>query len=125
MKSVNIVFFSLMLCCGAVAEEGALEDVAVMALSPIDSQAVIKLPDAKMQVLKVGEKIQGINATLVQVLGDRLVFEKAPTKAGGAVEVVWLYRAEQGVSRVEYVKSLISKKMYSLKEKHLLVPARD
>lgn len=103
-KQVIATMLLAVLSSAAAAE--SLEGYTVMALSPLDERAVIKLPDNKMQVLKPGDAIDGTQATVEQVLTDRLVLEETITleSGGEGIETVWFYKAVDGRSRVERLR---------------------
>lgn len=71
-----------------------LEDLTVMALGPLDGRAVVKLPDGKMQVLKLGDTIPDTKATVQQVLTDKLVVEETIEKEGKpkVKQTVWILK---------------------------------
>lgn len=93
-----LLFWPLM-----VMADTGLDNATVLALSPYDKSVVIKLPDAEMQALTMGQSLEGIDAVLVDVLDDRAVFEEIVINESGtkAEETVWIYKAENGVSRVQ------------------------
>ena len=77
------VFFVLM---ATVVYGRNLESLTVMALAPLDGRTGVKTADGKMQVLKIGDTIPGTQATVKQVLTDRLVVEEAIDKDGRTVK---------------------------------------
>lgn len=98
----------LVLCLSApwaVAEP--LENLALLALSPVDGQAVLQLPNHKMQVLKVGESIDGTRITLRQVLNDKAIFQEVVHQnQQDRIETVWLHKAQNGASRIERINTV-------------------
>ncbi len=84
--------------------EQLIEDVVVVAISPLDKSAILRLPDRTMQVLKLGEEIPGTELQLTRILIDKLVFETRLDSgySNGANQVVWLHKAVDGISNVEY-----------------------
>ena len=96
------VLLSLCLPC-FVSAETLLDKTVVLALSPFDQHAVVKLPEQEMQALKTGQAVEGVDARLVEVLEDRAVFEEIVLGDNGlkVKETVWVYKAKQGVSRVQ------------------------
>lgn len=83
---------SLLLVCGQ-GIAAALEDFSVLILGPLDGRAVIKLPDGKMQVVGTGQTLPGTQATVKQILSDRLVVEDLLEGDPPAAQTVWLYKA--------------------------------
>ena len=87
------------------AEGSAFDGMTVMALGPVDGRAVLKLPSGKMKVLKVGDVVPGTNATVQQVLPDRLVVVDRIERAGEPTinQSVWIYKATKAgaTSRVQ------------------------
>lgn len=74
--------------------DARLEDFSVMASGPLDGRAVVKSADGKMTVLKVGDKLPGTEATLIQVLADKLVVEEMVGKPGKpkVQQTAWLLK---------------------------------
>jgi len=74
--------------------DARLEDFSVMASGPLDGRAVVKSADGKMTVLKVGDKLPGTEATLIQVLADKLVVEESVGKPGKpkVKQTAWLIK---------------------------------
>jgi hypothetical protein len=64
--------------------------IGLVALSSLDGRAVIKTPDNKMHVLKLGSVIPGTKATVTQILSDKLVVEDAE---GGTPQTVWITKS--------------------------------
>lgn len=83
---------------------GALERLTVVALAPMASRAVIKLPNGEMQVVQPGDQLPGDAITVVQVLADKLVVEERlnPSGAPALKRLAWVYQASVsgGYSRV-------------------------
>jgi hypothetical protein len=88
----------------AVWAEQTIENVTVVALSPLDKSAVVRLSGQSMQVLKPGDTINGTEWSLTQILTNKLVFEERLSAAdlNGPSRVVWLHKAVNGISEVEY-----------------------
>lgn len=77
--------FCFIVCSSCFAEANG--NVAkVMALAPQDNRAVIQTAEGKMQVLSPGDKLD--NATVMQVLTDKLVLRSAQG------EMVWLFKSK-------------------------------
>lgn len=88
----------LLLCPILGQAEDPLAQVLVLALAPLQGQAVVQGPGGTMSLVRLGEQLQGTGATLVQVLPDKLVLEEHSASAGQAPgkRLVWLYKAPQG-----------------------------
>jgi hypothetical protein len=84
--------------------EDPLARLTVLALVPVAGQAVVQGPDGSLRLVRLDDQLQGTNATLIQVLPDKLVLEeRSPGTGQGSVQrLVWLYRAAQdgGPSRL-------------------------
>lgn len=91
----------LLLLSTAVFAQQGVDRIVVVALSPLDKSAVVRLPDQGMQVLKPGDRIRGTDLSLTQVLTDKLVL-KERSDSTGTGRVVWLHKAINGSSTVEY-----------------------
>ncbi|MEJ2066268.1 MAG: hypothetical protein P8X74_23820, partial [Reinekea sp.] len=80
-------------------------------------RAVVKTAQGELQTLKIGNIVQGTDATLIDVLDDRLVFEEISTKPSGlkVKNTVWVYKFKDGVSKVQVLNHLPPKlKEYSV-----------
>jgi hypothetical protein len=77
---------------------GTLERLTVVALVPMASRAVIKLPDGEMQVVQPGDQLPGDAITVVQVLTDKLVVEERlnPSGTSALKRLAWVYQAPVG-----------------------------
>ncbi|MDX1430941.1 MAG: type II secretion system protein N [Gammaproteobacteria bacterium] len=77
------------------ASASDLSRFSVLALGPLDGRAVVKSPGGKLEVLRLGDRLEGTQATLVQVLPDRAVLEDVLVVADRAPvrELVWMYKA--------------------------------
>lgn len=95
------LFALLCLCVASLAHaEGKLEDLAIMALGPLDGRAVVKTLDGKLHVLTVGATMPGTEAKLLQILPDKLVLEDMVGKEGKPKikQTVWMNKgAKPGV----------------------------
>jgi len=86
----------LCLCFSPLAYADAkLEDFSVMALGSLDGRAVVKSADGKMHVLTVGDALPGTQATVLQVLADKLVVEESVGKEGQpkVKQTAWMLKA--------------------------------
>src|SRR5579863_130722 len=74
-----------------------LEDMSVMALGALDGRAVLKGPDGKLQVVKVGDTIAGTHAVVAQVLADKIVAKDTVVGADKApkTQTVWISKSTQ------------------------------
>lgn len=96
------LLFALLVAAVWAESAQVLSRLAVIALAPLDRQAVVKLPGGTMHLVRQGERIPETGATVVQVLPDRLVVAHR-TPASGE-EWAWIYQApaQGGFSRVIY-----------------------
>jgi hypothetical protein len=94
----------ILLYPGLGKAEDPLARLTVLALAPVAGQAVVQGPDGSLHLVRLDDQLQGTNATLVQVLPDKLVLEeRSPGTGQGPVQrLVWLYKAAQdgGPSRL-------------------------
>jgi hypothetical protein len=103
LKWATICAFPLLFAMPSEAG-GELERLTVVALAPMDSRAVIKLPDGEIQVVQPGDQVLGDAITVVQVLTDKLVVEERlnPSATPALKRLAWVYQApvSGGYSRV-------------------------
>ena len=86
-----------------------LEDLTVMALGGLDGRAVLKGPDGKLQVVKVGDTIPGTQGVVSQVLADKIVVKDTIVGADKMpkTQTVWISKPTQpgGKSAVQRMDS--------------------
>jgi hypothetical protein len=99
-----LAWIFVLLYPGLGKAEDLLARLTVLALEPVAGQAVVQGPDGSLHLVRLDDQLQGTNATLVQVLSDKLVLEeRSPGTGQGPVQrLVWLYKAAQdgGPSRL-------------------------
>ncbi len=100
-KVFSRILVVLLLVSSAAWAEQSVESVVVVALSPLDKSAVVRLSNQGMQVLKPGDTIRGTELRLTQILTDKLVLKESAGTTGSS-RVVWLHKAVNGSSAVEY-----------------------
>jgi outer membrane biosynthesis protein TonB len=104
MKRIPIILISALLipalATGTDASKQPSGDtIQVLKIAGQDQRAVIKTPDGKMQIIKVGDPI-GDNAKVVEITTGRVVIEE---KKGKESEKV-IIRLENGKQHVERLK---------------------
>jgi len=88
----------LCLCAAPLAyADSKLEDFSIMAVGPLDGRAVVKSPDGKLQVMKLGDTLPGTQAKLLQVLPDKLVVEDTVGKEGqpAVKQTAWIIKSNK------------------------------
>ena len=105
-KSITLIVGLLLLLLAAPVEsesEHALSRLAVIALAPLDGQAVVRLPRGVVHIVRQGERIPETDATVIQVLPDRLMVSHRTSTSGE--ELAWIYQAplQGGFSRVMHL----------------------
>jgi hypothetical protein len=85
-----------------VKAETVYENVVVLVLAPVDGRAVVQDHDGELHLLVVGDALPETAATVVQILGDRLVVEE-PADGPAPARRVWIYRERdaEGRARVQ------------------------
>ncbi|RLD79108.1 MAG: hypothetical protein DRJ07_12230, partial [Bacteroidetes bacterium] len=58
----------------------------------MESKAVVKHNNGKLQVVKVGDLLPESNARIVQILTDRIVVKHQTLSEKTAQETVWIYK---------------------------------
>lgn len=91
LLKLGLLFSLLFISSQLIAAE--LDEFSVLILGPLDGRAVVKLPDGKMQVIGKGENLPGTQATVKQILKDRLVLEDKVKGDTPELQTVWLYKA--------------------------------
>jgi hypothetical protein len=77
-----------------------IETVQLLKISGSDERAVIKTPDGKLVVIKVGDVIGNQNGKITEIAAGRVVVEE---KVGRETETV-IFRLEGGKQRIERIK---------------------
>src|SRR5690242_8977337 len=80
----------------------AYENVVVLVLAPVDGRAVVQGQEGDLHLLTVGDALPETEATVVQILDDRLVVEE-PAAGPSPGRRVWIYRERdaEGRTRVQ------------------------
>ncbi len=81
------------------AEDEILESIHILKIVEKDKRALIKLPDGRNQVLKVGDSI-GENGNVIEIVEGRVVIEE---RTDQGVEII-IIRFEKGKQMVERIK---------------------
>lgn len=77
----------------------SLETLQILKISPQDERAVIKTPDGKMHVIKLGDAV-GDSGKVMEIAKDRVVIEERSEKGQETI----VFRLEDGKQRVERIK---------------------
>ena len=77
----------------------SVDTMQVLKIAPQDGRAVIKMPDGKTQIIKVGDPI-GDRAKVIEISKDRVIFEETKDKE---IEKV-IIRLENGKQRIERIR---------------------
>jgi hypothetical protein len=89
----------------SVAGTNKLDSIIVTELGPAEGTAVVRLPDGKAQLVKLGDRIPGTDATVVQVSDDKIVVEdmNGTTRDRFVKQIVWIYKspASDGKSKIQ------------------------
>jgi len=90
MKTLTIAICIFLALAARAESSGAdpFDSLSIMALGALDGRAVVKTADNKMHVLKLGDVIPGTQATVSQILGDKLVVEDVVEN--GLKQTVWI-----------------------------------
>jgi len=83
------------------AQEVTVESIHILRIIEQDEKAMIKVPDGRMQILKVGDSV-GRNGKVIEIVEGRIVIEEEIDKG---VETV-IIRFENGKQRVERIRKI-------------------
>ena len=81
------------------AQEITVESIHILRIIEQDEQAMIKLPDGRMHILKVGNSI-GKNGKVIEIVEGRIVIEERTDKGSETV----IIRFENGKQRIERIR---------------------
>ena len=102
-KIVIIVFSALLIPLLAAAKDASkqlsVDSIQVLKIAGQDERAVIKAPDGKMQIIRIGDPI-GDHANVIEISAGRVVIEE---KKGNETEKV-IVRLIEGKQMVERLK---------------------
>lgn len=104
--SIRVIFLILgLLFPGLAAAENplssiSLEAIRLLRIAPSDERAVIKTPDGKLKVIKVGDVIGNKDGHVIEIAAGRVVIEE---KVGREIERV-IIRLEGDKQRMERIK---------------------
>ncbi len=100
----------------------SIDSIQLLKISPQDGRAIIKMPDGKMQIIKVGDEMQSDQRStnsgrqkgiqkVIEITKGRVVFEENTEKG---IETV-IIRLENGKQRTERIKKTLDKQPVILK----------
>ncbi|HEY6011348.1 MAG TPA: hypothetical protein VIX18_07765 [Nitrospirota bacterium] len=97
-----ILIFAILFPCAIAAKERAkpvsVDTIQVIKIAAQDERAVIKAPDGKMQVIKVGDLI-GDQGKVLEITGNRIVIEEKNNRETEKV-IIRLIDGEQKIERL-------------------------
>jgi hypothetical protein len=104
MKRIGIIIISALMIPAIASGKDAPKQLSVDAIQVLkiagqDERAVIKTPDGKMQIIKVGDPI-GEHAKVTEITQDRIVIEEKKDKDTETV----IIRLENGKQHVERIR---------------------
>ena len=99
--SISIwAIFVLAVSVGEIkAQEITVESIHILRIIEQDEKAMIKLPDGRMHILKVGDSI-GKGGKVIEIVEGRIVIEQKTDKG---IETV-IIRFENGKQRIERIR---------------------
>jgi hypothetical protein len=80
---------------------GSIDDIRIVKISPQDKTAVIKSPEGRIQIIKVGDLV-GPNGEVIEIIESRIVIEE---KTETGLETV-IIRMEDGKQRIERIRKM-------------------
>ena len=83
---------------GEAVNTGSIDTVQVLKISSQDERAVIRTPDGKLQLIKVGDPIGGYGK-VVEIASDRVVTE-AKRKEDNEKVIIRLINGQQKIERL-------------------------
>jgi hypothetical protein len=96
---LSIIFLPFIVSANESTTTVSVDTIQVLKIAGQDERAVIKTPDGKMQIIKVGDPI-GDHARVIEIVSGRVVIEE---KKGKESEKV-IIRLENGKQQVERLK---------------------
>ena len=99
--SISILaMFILAVSVGEIrAQEITVESIHILRIIEQDEKAMIKLPDGRMHILKVGDSI-GKKGRVIEIVEGRIVIEERTEKGPETV----IIRFENGKQRIERIR---------------------
>jgi hypothetical protein len=72
-------------------------------LEPLDQRIVVKLPNNKMQVLKIDDQLGDSQAVVKEIFAEKIILEELTTTPSGdkVKQKVIMHKARNGRSRIE------------------------
>ena len=83
------------------AQEITVEGIQIVRILDQDEKAMIKLPDGRMHILKVGDSV-GKNGKVIEIVEGRIVIEERAEKGPETV----IIRFENGKQRIERIRKI-------------------
>lgn len=98
---VLVALISLVTSARGQAQEITVESIHILRIIEQDEQAMIKLLDGRMHILKVGDSV-GKNGKVVEIVEGRIVIEER-TERGPETVII---RFEKGKQRIERIRKV-------------------
>ncbi len=98
---ILLILFPFTVAAQDSPQADSADSIQVLKISPQEERAVIKTPDRKMHMIKVGDSI-GDTGKIIEITNGRVVMEE---KTGNGIETV-IFRLEDGKQRVERIRKV-------------------
>lgn len=98
---VLVALISLVTSARGQAQQISVESIQILRILDQEEKAMIKLPDGKMHILKVGDPI-GKKGKVIEIVEGRIVIEERAEKGPETV----IIRFENGKQRIERIRKI-------------------
>jgi hypothetical protein len=96
-----MVLISLVASARGQAQEITLESIQILRIVEQDEKAMTKLPDGRMHILKVGDRV-GKKGKVIEIVEGRIVIEEKTDKGSETV----IIRFENRKQRIERIRKI-------------------
>ncbi len=97
-RYLSVICLLITLFISSFVFAGGVDELHILKISARDERAVIKTPDGKMHIIRIGDQI-GENGRVVEIAKDRIVIEEEREKKSEKV----IIRLENGKQRIERI----------------------
>jgi hypothetical protein len=99
--STLIILISLFVSARGQAQQISVESIQILRILDQEEKAMVKLPDGRMHILKVGDLV-GKNGKVIEIVKGRIVIEEKTDKGPERV----IIRFESGKQRIERIRKI-------------------
>jgi len=93
-----MILISLVVSARGQSQQISVESIQILRILDEEEKAMIKLPDGRMHILKVGDSV-GKNGKVIEIVGGRIVIGES-TERGPETVIIRFKKGKQTIERI-------------------------